>query len=826
MERTTPQTRITLMMPGPLETSSRMSHKNVNDDGFLPDWMYYYPDIIHKNPLKADVREELENLTSVGGLESAIATWKESKSFDIERSAIPFRPKVVDSGVKERSNHGGSSVKRQINTGDYYDGDDFWERLLEARSPEKAKKRLIEISSYDKGRVLAFWLSAPNSERPLLMEFFRRHDLSKSFFWERGHGVGNIWDTELHLGIYQLLDGRHPEWSRAYDTLNSEEVLGLSGAPRDCKIVPVAMSFRFTGDLRDRFWTCNFLSSVLHGFRSLVDEASYRIDDKFYSDKQGQRKILEMVYVERALSEMKTSTEDILAAYKIELEKLGTTVEQEENFELIHNLSSPYLKAASTLGDILQQLDSSLSVLEQWERREDTSGLRSRWSHKDQKRHGEKLQTLNMKCKTNVQSLRMQQSRLKEQQRNAERQHSDQLSYKQLLMARTSTQSAADVRLFTYVTIIFLPLSFSSSLFSMAGAPTYSTVYVMIPTTAVALLTTFLLLANLKLMDRHWRSRVDKINITTRKKMGAEQSKFWNEVSKELEQTNQRHLVGHDSSKPLSAESQWYYTLFWLAYAFKIPQSYVRDGVWARQAYNKNSMNGALFALKILAALFFIPISVLIFFIYEIIMTAADTMYFLWVLARQLVKKTLKSPNTPLPLKSEEEVLQAEETMEIAKDKSEKLAGKGTSIESASPAGFSKQNASTSGFLRVAMEAILQRLESPPRLIRDYTSKFNASPEDKQELLSTTDTVTRDLASALQRLHRLRRQYERTLPPQAIEKEEEKGKEKESSVTGDDNLKRNGEEDGKDAVTSDTPQERPYRLKKLLVRSRKSDIGT
>ncbi|KAG7006887.1 hypothetical protein G7Y79_00012g032230 [Physcia stellaris] len=806
MEKTTPQTRITPMKPSPLETSSRMNHKNVNDQGFLPDWMYYYPDFMHKNPLNVDVRAELETLNSVRGLESAIATWKETGSFPMGGTiALPFYPKVVDSGTKLRPNDKYSSFERRINIDDYYyRKHDFWRRLHEARSPEQAKKRLIEVSSYDKGSVLACWLSAPNSEKPLLMEFFRRHDLSESFFGERGHPLGNIWDTELHLSFYQLLDDRHPKLTSRYHAYNSEQMLSLPGAPRDCKIVHVAMSFRLTGDLRDRFWTCNFLSSVLHGFRSLVDEYGHSSGDeeKFYSDKQGQRKILEMVYVERALSEMKKSTDDILAAYKTELEELGTTVQQEENFELIHDLSSPHLKAASTLGDILQQLDSALSVLEQWEKREDTSGLRSRWSHKDQKRHGEKLQTLNMKCKTNVQFLRMQQSRLKELRRIAERQHSNLLSYKQLLEARTSTQSAADVRLFTYVTIIFLPLSFSSSLFSMAGAPTYSTVYVMVPTTAIALLTTFLLLANLKLMDRHWNSRVDRMNASTREKMKAEQSKHWDKISTELEKTNQRNFVGHDLNKRLPAESQWYYTIFWLARALKSPHSYVRAGVRARQAYNEQSMNGVLFAIKVLLALLFIPISGLIFFIHEIIITAADIIYLLSVMARKVIKRTLKSPKTPASNSKVpgEKLLQAEGRIETAKDDSEKLSGEGGKVESASSAGPSKQNGSISGSLGVAIGAILQRLESPPRPIRDYAAR-RYKPE--------TNEMKR------KRVLQLQQQRERTAEI-----------EKESSAADNGGLKTKSEEVGKDVVTSDTLQERPHRLKRLFGRSKKSDVGT
>ncbi len=64
--------------------------------------------------------------------------------------------------------------------------------------------------------------------------------------------------------------------------------------------------------------------------------------------------------------------------------------------------------------------------------------------------------------------------------------------------ARVSTQSSEDVRLFTYVTIIFLPLSFSSSLFSMQGLPGSSLVSTFVILTICALFITFLVLVNLK----------------------------------------------------------------------------------------------------------------------------------------------------------------------------------------------------------------------------------------------------------------------------------------------------------------------------------------
>ena len=169
---------------------------------------------------------------------------------------------------------------------------------------------------------------------------------------------------------------------------------------------------------RNLLRTCHFFSSVTQGYKGIVDEYDHSNSTKpdFYTDKYGQRKLLEMVYLERALSEMRKSVDEILAAFKKELETAGVQRDQ-ESYELIYAESSFPLKAGTVLGDLLQQLDSSITVIEQWEKREDSRGYRSRWSQKDQDRHGEKLRTSALKCKSNVQQLRVQQNRLKELRR-------------------------------------------------------------------------------------------------------------------------------------------------------------------------------------------------------------------------------------------------------------------------------------------------------------------------------------------------------------------------------------------------------------------------
>lgn len=69
----------------------------------------------------------------------------------------------------------------------------------------------------------------------------------------------------------------------------------------------------------------------------------------------------------------------------------------------------------------------------------------------------------------------------------------DDLSLKE---ARISNRSADDVRIFTYATVVFLPLSFASSIFSMSGAPERATVQPFVVAAVVALVATIMFLLN------------------------------------------------------------------------------------------------------------------------------------------------------------------------------------------------------------------------------------------------------------------------------------------------------------------------------------------
>ena len=649
-------------MPQQLATSSKPARRNVTDDSkFLPAWMYHHPAYLHEQPLKIDLEEAFKYIDGFIGLKTAIDKWKTSKGFSKSREPVIFHPHVSDSGTKNHAGKDTALVQRRMDVEWYGTAANIYKRLIEPRTFDRAKKRLVELPSHSQETALICWLTAPEQEKPMFLEFLRRHGSSESFFGERVDWKANIWETELHLGFYQLIPEEQNKNYRSphidyHSQLRTRKMPSLSQDPSIFEITPCSISLRFVGDLRDRSWTCHFLSSAARdeGFTGILDDFTdagvfeNRLDE-LYRVKIGQRKVLEMTYVELVLDEMAQSCEGILAGLRRELDIPETKDPQTESYEFIDSYSRLHSKAGEILRDVFGQLEVTVRTLEDWEKREDNRDLQSRWSEKDETRHGERLRNLGRKCKIGMQLLRRHKDRLEEYQKLAERRHSSLVNYMSLRTARTSSQSAEDVRLFTYVTIIFLPLSFSSSLFSMQGAPASNVVSVMVPTTGVALALTVFVLANMKSLDRNFNFLVYRINANARRKMQLSKHSWgfpWNRISRELEESVQLQLKP-ENDKHLPAQSKWYYFLFWISHALKLPRLYVLE-TYRTWGNRKNTQVNILdFIFRILLSIMLLtPASIFIFVAEFVIVTTNDFVQLLWKAFSRLKRTPLQPPTS------------------------------------------------------------------------------------------------------------------------------------------------------------------------------------
>ena len=571
--------------------------------------------------------------------------------------------------------------------------------------------------------ALMCWLSSPQQEKPFLWLFLSRNDALENFFGERADKRANLWETEFHLAFYQLLDSTDSP-SRTH----SREMPSLSQNQGPRTIAPVTLSFRFVGDLRDRFWSCLFLSSETIDFKGLVQQYHDSSETKAQTyEKQGQRKTLELFYVERMLNEMVTSIGIILAAFRTEL---ALSPKRRQIFESIYYYSGLqfHLEASEILQDVMQKVDLSVKVIEDWEKREDTRGLPSRWSLKDEDRYGETLKHLTQKCKINLQKLRIQHNQLGEQRMYADQWYTNLVGYKQLREART----AEDVRLFTYVTIIFLPLSFSSSLFSMAGTPQASTLAVMGPTTVIALALTILLLANMNLLNRKLRFWFDKAKTNAREKMAASKNPSvpdWSRVAKELNEATQLQGTGIDTKKQLPAESKWWYFFFWLCYCFRLPRIHVCSGL--RAWINGNELSLHLIGRTVLALLF-LPLCIFVFIAEVLLLMINDTLILILAMIRR----------TPNRLEDERAIGKRDRDGTRVKDK-DNISEKTTT---------SKPGTVQPAWVRIS-EKLYGWLESPPRPVKNYHKKRYRPAADHKAKGESSGSESDSDSSSLSSIH-------------------------------------------------------------------------
>jgi hypothetical protein len=78
---------------------------------------------------------------------------------------------------------------------------------------------------------------------------------------------------------------------------------------------------------------------------------------------------------------------------------------------------------------------------------------------------------------------------------------SSKLDYMRAEFELRGAESADDIRLFTYVTVVFLPVGFATGIFSMSDTPSGHTLISMVVTAVVALLITFMAVINAKSLN-------------------------------------------------------------------------------------------------------------------------------------------------------------------------------------------------------------------------------------------------------------------------------------------------------------------------------------
>ncbi|TDZ31303.1 hypothetical protein CTRI78_v011832 [Colletotrichum trifolii] len=154
--------------------------------------------------------------------------------------------------------------------------------------------------------------------------------------------------------------------------------------------------------------------------------------------------------------------------------------------------SMHWQKTKNILQVVEEDLSEILLVISKWDTRERDRGReRPRWTRNDERKYRAiigKLEGTTSRRVRDLQKLHSNIRLLKERLSDTRQEIGDDMSLR----------GAENIRFFTYVTVVFLPLGFAASIFSMSEAPPSEVLASMVICATVALLLTFVALAKAK----------------------------------------------------------------------------------------------------------------------------------------------------------------------------------------------------------------------------------------------------------------------------------------------------------------------------------------
>ncbi|EHK44774.1 hypothetical protein TRIATDRAFT_10221, partial [Trichoderma atroviride IMI 206040] len=419
------------------------------------------------------------------------------------------------------------SKTRTFNLQKVTKSENFGSCIQEQRTPAISKKRLFHFYPLSLNVALASFVAS--SEKDAIALFFDRHASYDRYFSETTTLAHNKWTTELHLPFYQI-SNQEPS-SGKYRTV--AKMVGIpflrnNGSEENTIWINRAtMSFRFDGDIFDRYWTCHFIEyspriiyegqkNTYKGEQNPSSILTRRIDDASKESSWRQRRILELILFDLMLEEMLRSTKEILMEIRSRIERsfeseaiTGLNDKASKSMlldplNLIDKVDNNIFLSTSTLWNELEPifqlmkdlLHENLETIANWTDREKNRGLdEPHWTLNDERSYRRAISALQASNQRRVDELK--------------RYNADIASFNasfarklEVMRSELDRRGADDIRLFTYVTVVFLPVGFATSVFSMNGSPSGDTLHGMIILAILALLITFIALVNARILDR------------------------------------------------------------------------------------------------------------------------------------------------------------------------------------------------------------------------------------------------------------------------------------------------------------------------------------
>ncbi|KAH0433398.1 hypothetical protein CcaCcLH18_05927 [Colletotrichum camelliae] len=371
------------------------------------------------------------------------------------------------------------------------------------RSPHTSSKRFWAFFSTHPSQNDAYLetVSARQKRKNGEMKsFFRRHKSYANMFSEETKSRPlNTWKTEFHMTTYHI-----------FSATGDLEAKDLSTFARG------VISFDFEGDLSGLYWTCRFFESNPHlnqelevplwsrnhpGARSEglthIVRSMLRNGDMISNniclgkDAWHERKVLELILLGRAVERIQAGANNVLEVARScvrDLHSDGIGILEERNHDVFVRKTKLIQKVLDALQTVKAGLDENLEEIGLWQERQSAPPAAGQGSTDGTYHVQEVKKNLKDLYEDHVQEIRRVQSRITKFEQST----SNML---ELALRETGRRREDNIRQFTYVTVVFLPLGFATGLFSMSGTPDPGTLRSMVSTAIVALaVTVFLLL--------------------------------------------------------------------------------------------------------------------------------------------------------------------------------------------------------------------------------------------------------------------------------------------------------------------------------------------
>ncbi|KAG8169525.1 hypothetical protein KVR01_000270 [Diaporthe batatas] len=337
----------------------------------------------------------------------------------------------------------------------------LWDSISKERSAVTAKKRFLWLPARSNPETaLLCWLASTDTEKPAISLFFDRHAGYDNHLWDDTTMVMNTWQTELHLCFWLIYNKSDPLHQGLPHPIVAPWPRG-----NDKEFRRASIGFRFNGDFFDRYWTGYFIQYIPGLSYSWGIPLHWT--NRFIREKESwQRKVLELQLLQHILNLILTSSNKILHEIEAELGiKKGILIFSVLTSEAYTESANHWQIYEELLEKAEDDILSSLNTLSKWASREHDRGQeRPRWTRNDETKYRgsiNKLRNQTERQRWDLESSREKMCKLRET-----------LATRQAkIRSDLEAKREQNIRYFTYVTVIFLPLGFASSFYSMNGPP-------------------------------------------------------------------------------------------------------------------------------------------------------------------------------------------------------------------------------------------------------------------------------------------------------------------------------------------------------------------